>query len=954
MKHVLVVDDLSEFRTALKFLLSKPDVKVHEAGNGREALAIMQRHAVDVVITDCGMPVMSGLQLMEIAKKQYPRLPFIVVSSNIANTEPVRHLNPHAIIPKPPDLSQLDRAVREALSSPPLPQHIELTWFPPDIRPEVRGKFLFIGNEKFYIRGVTYGPFRPEEDGCEYHAPEVADRDFAHIAASGFNAVRIYTVPPRWLLDAAQRHGLRVMVGLPWEQHIAFLDDKKRVRDIERRVRQGVRACAGHPAVLSYAVGNEIPAGIVRWHGRRRIEAFIGRLCKTVQAEDPGALVTYVNFPSTEYLQLKDVDFISFNVYLEDQDRLRAYLARLQNLSADRPLVMAEIGLDSLRNGEQAQADALAQQMRTVFGAGCAGSFIFSWTDEWHRGGFDIEDWAFGLTDRDRGPKIALDAVSKTCWEMPFSIDITWPRISVAVCTYNGARTIRDTLEGLWRLDYPDFEIILVDDGSTDGVSDIARDYGVRLIRTENRGLSSARNTALEAASGDIIAYIDDDAFPDPHWLRYLALAFREGDYIAVGGPNLPPPGDGLIADCVARAPGGPVHVLLTDSEAEHIPGCNMAFRVQNLREIGGFDPKFRTAGDDVDVCWRLQAQGWKLGFSPAAQVWHHRRNSVRAYWKQQKGYGRAEAMLAQKWPDKYNRAGHLRWSGRIYGKGISIPLGRVQRVYHGTWGSALFQSLYEPASDPLKTLPVMPEWYLLVATLGGISALGILWNPLLWGLPFFAAALAAPILVALNSAGHAVSDTGYSRSRQLKCRLITTGLHLAQPLARLWGRLQFGQSPWRRRCAPAFALPFPRKLEQWSETWHSIESRLEAIETALRKSDAISKRGGDFDHWDLEVRSGLFGTARLQAMVEEHGGGKQLTRFRIWSRPSRLALLTTAALVLLCGLAISSAAHDIGLVFGGVALVLAVRTITDCASALVSCQNAIKNAFSSNETAYP
>src|SRR5690242_9859012 len=84
-----------------------------------------------------------------------------------------------------------------------------------DVRPRVRGKFLFVGDEKFYARGVTYGTFRPGEDDCEYPDPAVVEEDFARMAAHQVNAVRTYTVPPRWLLDAAQRHGLRVMVGLP-------------------------------------------------------------------------------------------------------------------------------------------------------------------------------------------------------------------------------------------------------------------------------------------------------------------------------------------------------------------------------------------------------------------------------------------------------------------------------------------------------------------------------------------------------------------------------------------------------------------------------------------------------------------------------------------------------------------------------------------------------------------
>ena len=172
--------------------------------------------------------------------------------------------------------------------------------------------------------------------------------------------------------------------------------------------------------------------------------------------------------------------------------------------------------------------------------------------------------------------------------------------------------------------------------------------------------------------------------------------------HVGIGGPNIPPPGDGPVAEAVANAPGGPIHVLLSDQEAEHIPGCNMAFRRSALLEIEGFDPQFRTAGDDVDICWRLRERGWTLGFHPGAVVWHHRRNSVRMYWKQQKGYGRAEALLERKWPEKYNQAGHVNWAGSLYGLGLTRTiLSRPARVYQGSWGSALFQSLYQPAARP-------------------------------------------------------------------------------------------------------------------------------------------------------------------------------------------------------------------------------------------------------------
>lgn len=367
---------------------------------------------------------------------------------------------------------------------------------------------------------MTHGPFNPDKPGGEYGTPAEVARDFAAIAEAGFNTIRLYTMPPQWLLDTAMAHGLRMIVGLAWEQHVTFLDTRKQMDDIERRVREAVRSCEQHPAVLCYTIGNEIPSSIVRWYGPKRVQQFLHRLYNAVKAEDPAALVTYVNFPTTEYLQLPFLDFHCFNVYLESEEQLSAYLARLQNLSGDKPLVMAEIGLDTIRNSEAAQAELLAWQLRTVFDCGCAGVCVFSWTDEWHRGGHEITDWAFGLTDRDRNPKPALAAVCDVLGKVPFDPDAQWPSISVLVCTYNGSKTIRETLEALREVEYPNYEVVVVNDGSKDDTPKILADYPqFTVITTENRGLSNARNTAYENATGEIVAYIDDDAYPDPHWL---------------------------------------------------------------------------------------------------------------------------------------------------------------------------------------------------------------------------------------------------------------------------------------------------------------------------------------------------------------------------------------------------------------------------------------------------
>lgn len=803
-------------------------------------------------------------------------------------------------------------------------------------RPQARGKFLFIDDENFWVKGVTYGTFAPDENGQNYPAPDVVDAEFAAMAESGINTVRLYTVPPRWLLDCARAHGLLAVVGLPWEQHVTFLDSRARARDIEARVREGVRACAGHPAILCYAVGNEIPASIVRWYGRKRIERFLKRLYKAAKAEDPGALVTYVNYPTTEYLNLSFFDLYTFNVYLESQDRLAAYLKRLHNMSEDKPVLLAEVGLDSIRNGEAKQAEVLTWQIQTSFHEGCCGLLIFAWTDEWHRGGHDIEDWDFGLTTRDRKPKLALRAVREAFESAPFRASCDWPMISVVVCSLNGAYTIRDTFDALEKLNYPNYEVILVNDGSTDRTATIAAQYDVRIVSTKNRGLSAARNTGWQEAKGEIVAYIDDDAYPDPDWLTYLARRFMDGDYVGVGGPNLPPPGEGVVADCVANAPGGPVHVLLTDDVAEHIPGCNMAYRVDALGAIGGFDPRFRAAGDDVDMCWRLQDEGWTIGFSAAAMVWHHRRNSLRAYWKQQIGYGKAEALLEEKWPHKYNSVGHLTWGGRLYGQGLTaLLLGNRQRVYHGVWGSAYFQSLYQPAPGFLAALPLMPEWYLVVAILAGLAALGAVWAPMLFLLPVLAVAAGVPLAQAFVSAGRISFPTKPdSIFIRLERFFLTTFCHMIQPLARMTGRLKHGLTPWRRRATTPSAIPAASNLSLWDETWQPAEQRLAALERKLWDQGATVWRGDDHDRWDLEVRGGLLGGLRALMAIEEHGGGKQLLRFRAWPHVPKIAIAVAGVFVPLFVAATLGGAFKAAAVLGFGTLGLFCWAVADCASA--------------------
>ena len=525
-------------------------------------------------------------------------------------------------------------------------------------RLEVRGKFFFAGDDKVPLRGVTYGPFAPDASGYRYPAPEVVERDFALMTELGANCLRLFTPPPRWLLDLAAERNLWVLVGIPWAEHICFLDSEEISDSVRRTVTDVVEACRDHPAVGAFLVGNEIPTDIVRWYGAPRISGFLRELVGLIKQMEPTALVGYANYPSTEYLETDFTDFLAFNVYLHSEPEFRKYLSRLHTLAGDRPLVLTEFGIDSIREGEVVQASTLSWQVRTALEMGAAGTVVFSFTDEWYTGGCDIANWAFGLVDRERRKKPAFQAVQRWYSAPGLPALSEYPKVSVVICAYNAEPTMEACLESLRNLRYPAFEVVVVDDGSTDRTGAIADGFeGFHVIHQPNKGLSAARNVGIAASLGEIVAFTDSDCVVDPDWLHYLVATFLQTGLPAVGGPNLPPPEDSMVAACVAASPGGPLEVLLDDVEAEHIPGCNMAFRREVLDEIGGFDPIYRSAGDDVDVCWRLQDLGYRIGFSPAAMVWHFRRNTMKAYIGQQKGYGKAEALLYFRHPSALQRA---------------------------------------------------------------------------------------------------------------------------------------------------------------------------------------------------------------------------------------------------------------------------------------------------------
>jgi glycosyltransferase involved in cell wall biosynthesis len=754
-------------------------------------------------------------------------------------------------------------------------------------KPRIRAvaKFFFEGDRKFFIKGVTYGPFKPDPEKNYLGRPEQVDVDLALMRQIGINLVRVYHAPPRWFLDRCATAGIRVLITLPWAKHVEFLRTRSARNAIIKALSDAVKANVGHPAVFGYLVGNEISSTMVRWLGVRRVTEFVEKLVRIGRAIDPDTLFSYATYPPTEYLLPQNVDFFCFNVYLHNQHEFEKYLLRLQNLTEERPLILGEFGMDTIRHSQDEQAEMLGWHIDSVVHCGLAGTIFFAWTDEWFTGEQEITDWAFGIVTREREPKKAFYALRDKLGQddamLPHRPLPKTPFVSVIVCSYNGAKTLAACLESLSKLNYPDYEVILVDDGSTDNTRDLAEKFPyVRYIYQQNHGLSHARNTGATAARGEVFAYTDSDCMADIDWLFYLIGTLVSGDYAGVGGPNVTPPAKDWIQACVAGAPGGPTHVLLTDIVAEHIPGCNMAFYRWAFENVGGFDPEYHKAGDDVDFCWRLQQSGCVIAFSPTAIVWHYRRFTLRAFLKQQEGYGEAESLLRFKHLIFFGPTGTAKWRGQIYGAPRFSWFLNRPIIYHGIFGEGLFQSIYPTPQSEVAAYLSSIEWFALTIFLFGLG----IFLPALRIVPYLM--FGGTLCVALSYMVRARIEPKFDT---VHARLLVMVLAFAQPLVRGWSRyftwLHFKRTP-RSVISTHEHLPEDaetsgrtRRRIYWSEEGKDRHHLLGQIFQLLEEEGWRYSTDTGWNEWDIQIYGNFWWSITLQTVTEYHGGGKCLTR---------------------------------------------------------------------------
>lgn len=229
--------------------------------------------------------------------------------------------------------------------------------------------------------------------------------------------------------------------------------------------------------------------------------------------------------------------------------------------------------------------------------------------------------------------------------------------VSIIVPAYNAEATLDECLKACLDQSYGNTEVIIVDDGSTDGTAKIAQSYELRYLRQQNAGPAAARNCGAKEARGDIIAYTDSDCAAAKDWIERLVEGFEDG-VVAVGGTYGIANESSLLATMIhheieARHQG-------FGEEVDFLGSFNVAYRKAEFEAAGGFDETFRDAsGEDNDLAYRLADQGGALRFQRSAVVVHYHPDSLWPYLRTQMAHGYWRMKLYAKHPkrsggDKY------------------------------------------------------------------------------------------------------------------------------------------------------------------------------------------------------------------------------------------------------------------------------------------------------------
>ncbi|MGO9268030.1 MAG: glycosyltransferase [Candidatus Binataceae bacterium] len=740
------------------------------------------------------------------------------------------------------------------------------------------GKFFRRFGQKFFFKAMR---FAQPGDSFDLTRKLALRQRFEELSRGHTTGLILAEYQAEALLGIAAQAGLQVMVELPVT--VGEVSSDRGLRDRVARIVKSVELWRGEPALAGYLIDCPIDPVTLRHRGLRQVQNRLGKVIQAIRGSDAACLVALKHRPATVGLALLDEDLIYADMPALAPAELRAYVVRLHNLAEARPVVL-EFG-EGLPGRDEVVACA--------FGLGAAGVVAPAMPPAASPG-------SLGMRVLSAGELLPFVTLNGSCPPQP----VATPMVSVVICAYNAERTMRDCLESLRKLDYPNYEVVIVDDGSRDSTAQISADFPeFRLIRQPNKGLSVARNVGAHAANGEIVAYTDSDCVVDPHWLTLMVRAMAENAFDGCGGPNYAPHETGWVEGCVAASPGAPCHVLVGDDRAEHLAGCNMIFRKAALLELGGFDPQFTAAGDDVDICWRMLDAGFTLGFCPSAFVWHFRRNTVKAYYGQQRGYGKAEAMLFPKYPERFNALGQIRWRGTIPGIARTYPGGALNRV-GWTHRTDELQAVADAPLSVAKVLPLTAEW-----NAGCVVALALSLGSGITILPALAMLALGPVW-ALYYAWQAPLEKCHNG---FVARMLIAWLAYTGPISRTIARYRYrrnnrgsGQLETAARQRPTLDWHNRSiRLAYWSESWIPRDGLLERI---ARHHAVVGRPTTVEQGWrdaDLALEPGALTRVEIKTADEEHSGGRLKNHVAI---RARLAGLTRAGLALSVGAAAGAA----------------------------------------------
>ena len=267
------------------------------------------------------------------------------------------------------------------------------------------------------------------------------------------------------------------------------------------------------------------------------------------------------------------------------------------------------------------------------------------------------------------------------------------PLLSVVIPVYNGERTLPACLQSVFRCDRPPFEVIVVNDGSTDNTESVAKDYPCKIINLlANKGRGFARNRGIEAAQAELILFTDADCIVCEDWAEKAYQSFtrvyaRDQAIAAVGGRVLPL--KGYFNKCDAYSCYG-YNQEPRERYADNFCTANLIVKRSELKDIGGFDEVLPTF-EDRDLGIRIQQSGRRLYYDPAFSIHHnHTRQGLWGFLGHEYQWGTQVGNLFELRHPDYHRTPFTRYLSNYYAYLITIPLFALsitcKVVMHNLW----------------------------------------------------------------------------------------------------------------------------------------------------------------------------------------------------------------------------------------------------------------------------